>query len=95
VKNNLRKLRQKQGMNQRQLAEVCHTPQSLVSDIERGTRDPWPAFINRVCAVLNVDKQDVFPGCKEKEKEVTAEIVEAPAVTDQPTTNGGESIHGS
>ena len=95
MKNNLKKLRIKHGFNQRQLAEACHTPQSLISDIERGTKTPWPAFINRVCGVLEVDIQDAFPGYMVNKKESTAVSLTAPAALSDDYMIGGDPNHAS
>lgn len=57
----IRELRQAKGMNQRELAELTHTPQSLVSNLERGTMKPWPAVVKRLCEALDCQSSELFP----------------------------------
>lgn len=59
--NNLRLARQQAKLNQRQLAELSHTPQSIISDIELGKRKPWPKLARRLSKVLAVSISDLFP----------------------------------
>lgn len=61
LKNNLKKLRERQKLNQRQLAEAVHTPQSLISDIERGQKATWPKLTEKLCIVLDKKAKDIFP----------------------------------
>lgn len=57
----LRKIRENQGLNQRELAEKSHMPQSLVSEIERGVRKPWPSAIKRISTALGMSSEALFP----------------------------------
>jgi len=59
--NNLRSTRKEQGLNQRELAERSHTPQSTVSELERGVRKPWVGVVRRLSEALNTPIQQLFP----------------------------------
>ncbi len=59
--NRLKETREKQGLNQRQLAERSHLPQSLVSDLERDVRRPWKSAIKRLSKALKTPAADLFP----------------------------------
>ena len=61
TKNIVRELRQNRGMNQRQLAEAAHTGQSLISAIETGKMQPWPAVKKRISTALGVLEAEIFP----------------------------------
>ena len=61
IGNNLRLARQQTKLNQRQLAELSHTPQSIISDIELGKRKPWPKLARRLSKVMGVSIKDLFP----------------------------------
>jgi transcriptional regulator with XRE-family HTH domain len=58
--NKLRVMRLEKGLNQRELSEIAHTPQSLVSSIERGILKPWPAVITRLAKALQCEASDLF-----------------------------------
>lgn len=57
----LRAFREKKGLNQRELAELMHTAQSLVSSVETGRLKPWPLFMRRASEALSVDVAELFP----------------------------------
>ena len=59
--NRVRQIREMKGMNQRQLAERTHTPQSLVSSIERGVIKPWLKVMKRLSKALKVPARELFP----------------------------------
>ena len=59
--NNLREKREASGLNQRELAEKVHMPQSMLSDIERGVRKPWPKVAKKLSRVLKVPVRELFP----------------------------------
>ena len=63
--NELRESRLIKGWNQRELAEAAHTPQALVSAIERGRLKPWPRVARRLSDVLEVPVEELFPEDKE------------------------------
>lgn len=54
--------REKRGMTQLQLAAEMGISNSLVSQVENGTRAPWPKFVADAARVLDVDPDDLFPG---------------------------------
>lgn len=62
--NNVRILREKRGLNQRQLAEKAHVAQSMVSDIELGKRKPWPKVKRDLAEVLGVPEEELFGSVK-------------------------------
>ena len=58
--NKLREARIAKGFNQRELSEASHTPQALVSAIERGVLKPWPRVIQRISDALGVHAEEIF-----------------------------------
>jgi transcriptional regulator with XRE-family HTH domain len=44
----LREARVAKGLNQREVSEASHTPQAIVSALERGVLKPWPKVANRL-----------------------------------------------
>ena len=59
--NNLREIRIIKRLNQRQLSELSHTPQSIVSSIERGVLKPWTKVAQRFSGVLGIPPNELFP----------------------------------
>ena len=59
--NKLRQAREFKGINQRELSELAHTPQALVSAIERGVLKPWPKVVERLSKALRVPSKKLFP----------------------------------
>ena len=59
--NKLRIIREERGLNQRELAELTHTAQALVSSIERGTLKPWLKVAKRFSRVLKCPVLEIFP----------------------------------
>lgn len=59
--NKVRETRELRQLNQRQLAELTHTPQSLISSIERGVLKPWPIVAKRLSEALQTSVQELFP----------------------------------
>lgn len=59
--NNVRMAREQRGLNQLQLAEAVRCPQSILSDVELGKREPWPKLASRLSEVLEVSISDLFP----------------------------------
>lgn len=59
--NKLKQMRIELGLNQRELSEMAHTPQSLISAIERGALKPWPAVTKRLSRALKCQESDLFP----------------------------------
>lgn len=57
----LREVRLAMGMNQRELSEASHTPQSIVSSLERGVLKPWPMVAKRLSKALGVPAEKIFP----------------------------------
>lgn len=66
----LKEIREKQGLNQRQLAEKMHIAQSLISAVEVGRLKPWPKFRKRAARALDATEDELFGGIiDEKEDE--------------------------
>jgi len=63
-KNNLRKLREKAGLTQRQLAAKAKTNQQQIQRIETGTRIARFDLAMRLCAALNVKPENIFPAAQ-------------------------------
>ena len=59
--NHVKEIREARGLTQRQLAEKLHIAQSLLCDIERGTRDPWPKVRRRLARIFKVSESELFP----------------------------------
>ena len=59
--NKVRKVREGKGLNQRELSELSHTPQALVSAIERGVLKPWPKVAERLSDALGIPVENLFP----------------------------------
>ena len=59
--NELREFRLEKGLNQRELSEKAHTPQSIVSALERGVLIPWPNVAKRLSNALSVPINELFP----------------------------------
>jgi len=59
--NNLRAFRLRKGLNQRELSEASHTPQSIISALERGVLKPWPKVKRRLTRVLKTTQEELFP----------------------------------
>ena len=61
MKNKVREVREFKGINQRELSEAAHTPQSLVSAIERGVLKPWSSVKERLSKALGFPLKEIFP----------------------------------
>ena len=59
--NRVRELRESRGLNQRELSELTHTPQSLVSAIEREVIKPWYSVAMRLSSALDTGVSELFP----------------------------------
>ena len=59
--NKLREIRLAMGLNQRELSEASHTPQALVSALEREVLKPWPSVAQRLSQALGVPPEKLFP----------------------------------
>jgi putative transcriptional regulator len=59
--NRVKEIRIAKGLNQRELAELSHVCQTIISDVERGTRKPWASLITKLARVLKVRKEELFP----------------------------------
>jgi transcriptional regulator with XRE-family HTH domain len=66
--NRVKEIRQAKGLNQRQLAELSHTPQSAVSNIELGRWQAWPKVMQRIAQALRVRVEELFPEDKATNK---------------------------
>jgi transcriptional regulator with XRE-family HTH domain len=66
--NRVKEIRQAKGLNQRQLAELSHSPQSAVSNIELGKWKAWPKVMQRIAQALRVRVEELFPEDKATNK---------------------------
>ncbi|MDY6797014.1 MAG: helix-turn-helix transcriptional regulator [Actinomycetota bacterium] len=64
----LREAREKAGLNQRELAERMHVPQSLVSWVETGRMRPWRTFMEKAAEALGLSEEELFPEMKGDEQ---------------------------
>ncbi|WP_043883840.1 helix-turn-helix domain-containing protein [Caldanaerobacter subterraneus] len=53
-------LRRQKGMTQREFAEKLHISQSIISQVERGFRKPYPKFMKLVSKALKVPQSELF-----------------------------------
>ncbi len=61
MKNNIKKIRKKQNISQRQLAEYLDVSQQAVSYIENGVTNISSQKMKRICEFLKSDLLEVFP----------------------------------
>ena len=61
-KNNVRRLREKAGLSQTELARRACIANSNLSAIEHGHREAWPIARRRIAEVLGVTESELFPG---------------------------------
>jgi len=61
VVSKLKQIRETKGLNQRELSEKSHTPQSIVSALERGVLKPWPKVVQRLAKALGAHADKLFP----------------------------------
>lgn len=61
MKNNIKKIRKKQNISQKQLAEHLHVSQQAVSYIENGITNISSQKMIRICEFLKSDILEVFP----------------------------------
>jgi transcriptional regulator with XRE-family HTH domain len=61
MEKKLREIRMIKGFNQRELSELAHTPQLLVSSIERERLKPWPKVAKRMSKALGIPIKELFP----------------------------------
>ena len=62
----LRDARVAKGLNQREVSEASHTPQAIVSALERGVLKPWPKVAQRLSKALGVPAEQLFPEDRER-----------------------------
>lgn len=62
MENNIKKIRKKQNISQKQLAKHLKISQQAVSYIENGVTDVSSEKMRKICKFLNSDILDVFPG---------------------------------
>jgi len=62
----LRDVRVAKGLNQREVSEASHTPQAIVSALERGVLKPWPKVAERLSKALGVPAEQLFPEDRER-----------------------------
>lgn len=56
----IRELREKAGLTQVRLANLCGLCSTHLSDFERGTRVPWPLARRRLAKVLKCSESELF-----------------------------------
>ena len=83
--NNIREYRQQAGISQTKLACKIGIAASTLSAIENGRVEPWPKVRKALAKAIGIKESKLFGN----KNEVTAEVVEAPAVTSSNDTAGG------
>lgn len=61
MKNNIKKIRKKQNISQKQLAEYLKVSQQAVSYIENGVTNISSQKMKKICEFLKSDLLEVFP----------------------------------
>lgn len=89
--NPIRQIREAKGISQKELARKANICQGLLCNLEKERLKPWPSVLKKLARVLKVQPSEL----DSIKKEVTAEVVETPAVTSEQTINGGAPTHGS
>lgn len=56
----IKALRRLKRMTQQQLADRLDLSPSLLSNIERGVKEPKPELLERMAAMLNVPREELF-----------------------------------
>lgn len=70
-------LRKKQGVTQKQLAELCSTTQQQIAKIENGNVDPQLSTLKRVSDALKCEVKDLFYSKSEFLSEIRAVAIGA------------------
>jgi len=60
LKNNIKKLRQEQGLSQTKLAEMVGTTQNTISSLETGQYSPTAFLSGLICKALKVNWEECF-----------------------------------
>lgn len=61
TKNNLRSIRQEQGLSQLQLSMRSQVAQGVVSSIENGKLYAYPGWRTKLASALGVSEERLFP----------------------------------
>ncbi|WP_027717462.1 LexA family protein [Desulfovirgula thermocuniculi] len=85
IGENIRKLREERGLNQRELARLAGVSHSYVSDVERGDVTPSLKFLEKVAAALGVSVSSLI-----SRRSAQWEVIEVPVVGSVPA--GGPVI---
>ena len=59
--NKLREIRTGLGLSQLQLSFLSRVPNSVISDFERGIRNPWPKARRALAQALRMPEGAIFP----------------------------------
>jgi transcriptional regulator with XRE-family HTH domain len=57
---NLKKFRQREGLSQMKLAEMCDTATSYIGEIEIGKKFPSVKMIEKIAAALRIEPYNLF-----------------------------------
>ena len=77
--NNIREIRFRQGISQKDLAKKADMCQSVLCAIETGRLKPGRNDMQRVSDALTMNVSEIFPGEKMELKKDSAECLPAPA----------------
>lgn len=61
MENNIKKIRKKQNISQKQLAKYLKVSQQAVSCMEKGITNISPEKMIKICKFLNKDIVEIFP----------------------------------
>lgn len=65
----VRKRRLELGLSQTRLSYLSQVPSCVISDCERGLREPWPKARKALAKALKVPEAELFPGRDKPKKE--------------------------
>ena len=60
IANKLKKLRKTHHFSQEQVADKLHITQSTYARIEKGETNSWASYITPICALYNIQPQDLL-----------------------------------
>jgi transcriptional regulator with XRE-family HTH domain len=70
IANKLREIRTARGLSQLQLSFLSQVPNCVISDIERGIRQPWPKVRHALARTLKIPILELFPNSDKPTQEI-------------------------
>jgi transcriptional regulator with XRE-family HTH domain len=88
--NQIRQIREAQGISQKELARRANICQSLLCNLEKERLMPWPAAIKKIAKVLKVKPDELI----QENKETRDASLAAGSLVTTETTNGDKATYG-